>query len=173
MYVSLVLFLGHLYLSLDHAVDPARAERDHARLGARGLGARGTTRSGWTRNRGPSRRVDPRPRRRDTRAVGRRSRSVATLCAAGVVAVVVSAAYVHHVLGTVEDWTMDKRFAIRGGHTPKDIAIVGIDERTLSTLGLHWPFPRRYHAQVIRNGREGRPARDRGRHPVHGADRPP
>ena len=42
MYVSLVLFLGHLYLVADQAGDAALAERDDARLGARGLGARGT-----------------------------------------------------------------------------------------------------------------------------------
>ena len=38
-YVSLVLFLGHLWLSLVRRVDAALDERHHARLGARGLGA--------------------------------------------------------------------------------------------------------------------------------------
>ena len=39
MYVSLLLFLGHLWFVADLPADAARAERDHARLGARGLGA--------------------------------------------------------------------------------------------------------------------------------------
>lgn len=70
------------------------------------------------------------------------------LLAAGGVAVLVSAGYLHHVLGTVEDWSMDKRFAIRGAHVPKDVAIVAVDARTLSALGP-WPFPRRDHGTVI------------------------
>src|SRR5262249_1004715 len=57
--------------------------------------------------------------------------------------------YVHHALGSVEDWTMDKRFAIRGAHTPTDVAVVAIDDRSVSELGP-WPFPRRDHATVIR-----------------------
>ena len=59
------------------------------------------------------------------------------------------AGYLHLVLGTVEDWTIDKRFAIRGGHVPKDLVIVAIDERSLQALGP-WPFRRRYHGALIR-----------------------
>jgi CHASE2 domain-containing sensor protein len=44
---------------------------------------------------------------------------------------------------------MDKRFAIRGGHTPKDVVVVAVDEKSLGELGP-WPFPRRYHAQLIK-----------------------
>lgn len=79
------------------------------------------------------------------------------LLAAAAVAVLTSAAYLHHVLGSVEDWTMDKRFASRGAHTPKDVAIVAIDDRTMSALGLRWPFPRRYHGAVIRRVADAHP----------------
>src|SRR5262249_10160096 len=34
-------------------------------------------------------------------------------------------------------------------HTPGDVAIVAIDEKTIAELG-RWPLPRRYHGQVIR-----------------------
>ena len=39
MYVSLVLFLGHLYLSVIHPTHASLADGNHARLGLRGLGA--------------------------------------------------------------------------------------------------------------------------------------
>jgi CHASE2 domain-containing sensor protein len=71
------------------------------------------------------------------------------LVAAAAVAALTSAAYLHHVFGSVEDSTMDRRFAIRGAHTPKDVALVAIDDRTMSDMHLRWPFPRRYHAEVI------------------------
>src|SRR5215471_18444187 len=71
------------------------------------------------------------------------------LVTAAAVAVVLSFAYVNHVPGSVEDWSMDKHFAIRGSHVPKDVAVVGIDERSVTELGP-FPFPRRDHATVIR-----------------------
>ena len=46
MYVSFLLFLGHLYLALDPPEDAARAERHHARLGATRTGRASTTGSG-------------------------------------------------------------------------------------------------------------------------------
>lgn len=79
------------------------------------------------------------------------------LPAAAAVAALFSAAYLYHVPGSVEDWTMNKRFAIRGAHTPTDVAIVGIDEYTLRDLG-QWPFPRRFHADVIRKIANGDPS---------------
>jgi CHASE2 domain-containing sensor protein len=67
---------------------------------------------------------------------------------AAAAAVLVSYAYESHALGSIEDWTMNKRFAIRGAHTPTDVVIVAIDDRTLAALGS-WPLPRRYHGDVI------------------------
>jgi CHASE2 domain-containing sensor protein len=78
------------------------------------------------------------------------------LVAAAAVAAVMSVAYVNHVLGSVEDWSMDKRFAIRGSHVPKDIAVVAIDDRSLRELGP-FPFPRRDHAIVIRHVADAHP----------------
>src|SRR5687767_2369944 len=48
----------------------------------------------------------------------------------------------------------DARFSARGAVLPKShdkIAIVGIDESSLINLNeTPWPFPREYHAQLIR-----------------------
>src|SRR3954469_13967043 len=46
-------------------------------------------------------------------------------------------------------WPMNKRFAIRGGHTPKDVVVVAVDDATLRDLKHLWPLPRRFHGQVI------------------------
>ena len=90
------------------------------------------------------------------RGLRRRRREAGLLLGAAAVAALMCAAYLSHVLGTVEDWTMDKRFAIRGAHTPGDVAIVAIDEKTLAELG-QWPFPRRYHGSVIRQVADDHP----------------
>jgi CHASE2 domain-containing sensor protein len=67
---------------------------------------------------------------------------------AAAVAVLMSYAYESHALGSIEDWTTDKRFAVRGAHTPTDVAIVAIDDKALAALG-RWPFPRRDHSRVL------------------------
>src|SRR5262245_35023015 len=91
------------------------------------------------------------------RTLGRRGRNAALLLTAAGVAALMCVAYLGHVLGTVEDWTMDKRFAIRGAHTPHDAAVVAIDDKSLHDLG-QWPFPRRYHAQLLRKLADDRPS---------------
>jgi adenylate cyclase len=54
------------------------------------------------------------------------------------------------VLQPLELNTIDARFAIRGEHRPHaGIAIVDLDGRTLSELGLQPPLPRRLHAEVM------------------------
>jgi adenylate cyclase len=64
----------------------------------------------------------------------------------------VLAAYAADVLEDSELDTVDARFAIRGDlDPPKDILIVGIDEQSFTELGEQWPFPRRLHAEAIRN----------------------
>jgi CHASE2 domain-containing sensor protein len=46
--------------------------------------------------------------------------------------------------------TVDVRFGVRGPQPPpKDVVLVQVDERTLSAVGKHWPFPRRLDARVI------------------------
>src|SRR6185437_8347683 len=49
----------------------------------------------------------------------------------------------------LERATVHARFALRGATQPRDVVVVAIDERTFSTLGLQWPFPRSLHGKVI------------------------
>jgi adenylate cyclase len=55
-------------------------------------------------------------------------------------------------LEAIEGRLYDARFSARGKITPasaKDIAIVAIDQSSLSAQG-QWPWPRRWHAQLVR-----------------------
>jgi CHASE2 domain-containing sensor protein len=56
-----------------------------------------------------------------------------------------------HSARSLEDTTVALRFRLRPAHTPKDIAIVGIDAETFSDYArVHsWPYPRSWHAAVI------------------------
>src|SRR5919204_3210638 len=55
-----------------------------------------------------------------------------------------------HFFRNLELTTVDTRFSIRGDRpTPKDVAVVGVDEATYDKLQLQWPYPRTYHASVI------------------------
>ncbi len=58
--------------------------------------------------------------------------------------------------GTVENGLQDRLYQARG---PVDtrIVIVGIDDESLKSLG-RWPWPRDYHARLIRNISQGQPA---------------
>jgi adenylate cyclase len=48
--------------------------------------------------------------------------------------------------------SVDARFDVRGPRaTPDDVVIVGIDDQTLNTAGIDYPFNRKLHAKVIRN----------------------
>jgi CHASE2 domain-containing sensor protein len=69
-------------------------------------------------------------------------------------------AYAGRIFDSLEQHTMDTRFAIRGPQAPAPgIVIVAIDtETTAGVPGLpRWPFPRRYEASVIRNVYAGHP----------------
>jgi len=58
-------------------------------------------------------------------------------------------AYATHVTRRVERTTVDARFSLRGKRSaPRDVALVGIDAGTRSTLGQP-PYPRRIDARVI------------------------
>jgi adenylate cyclase len=71
--------------------------------------------------------------------------------AVGLLAVLIAlGARAADLLRPLELNTVDARFAIRGGHAPRPgIAIVALDGRTLSELGLPPPLPRRLHAQMM------------------------
>jgi adenylate cyclase len=54
------------------------------------------------------------------------------------------------VLDRLELNSVDERFAIRGDQPPpKDVVLVGIDDRTLDTINRQTPYPRSFHAKVI------------------------
>jgi adenylate cyclase len=78
-------------------------------------------------------------------------RRTALHLATGVAAVLlVLAARQADLLQPLELNTIDARFAIRGDRAPRsDIAIVALDGRTITTLGLRPPLPRRMHADVM------------------------
>jgi len=75
---------------------------------------------------------------------------------AAAVAVVVAVA-----LGLVEEreyWLLERLFETRGARQPvAPIVIVAIDESSFQELQHQWPFPRDWHAKVIRTIAAGRP----------------
>jgi adenylate cyclase len=81
---------------------------------------------------------------------GRRHRVVLIALAAALAAALGLALYWAGPLDRAEDATVDWRFDLRGERgTPPDVAVVGIDDPSTAELG-QLPFPRSYHAQVIR-----------------------
>lgn len=73
------------------------------------------------------------------------------LAIAALTAVALSvASYATHVLSPLELKSIDARFSVRGVQkAPKNIVIVGIDQKTDATPGLRFPFARINHAKVI------------------------
>lgn len=54
------------------------------------------------------------------------------------------------VLANLERQTVDERFTWRGVRTPGNgIVIVGIDQKTLQSLGTRLPLPRSLYAEVL------------------------
>jgi response regulator RpfG family c-di-GMP phosphodiesterase len=49
----------------------------------------------------------------------------------------------------MEDRALDSRFALRGDQPVTGLAVVAIDERTVSAAGRTWPLRRRLHARVL------------------------
>ncbi|HEY4097645.1 MAG TPA: HD domain-containing phosphohydrolase [Baekduia sp.] len=71
---------------------------------------------------------------------------------AGLLAAVCGiAVWTTHTGASLEDTTVALRFQLRPAHTPKDLAVVGIDAATFSDYaGTHqWPYPRSWHADVL------------------------
>lgn len=58
-------------------------------------------------------------------------------------------AYVGNLWPQLENVTVDTRFALRAVRRPRDVVVVGIDDKTFSELGIAWPFPRSYDARAI------------------------
>src|SRR4051794_12061874 len=71
---------------------------------------------------------------------------------AGVIAALAGVAlWATHSARSLEDTTVALRFRLRPAHTPKDVAVVGIDAETFSDYAqVHsWPYPRSWHGEVI------------------------
>jgi adenylate cyclase len=85
----------------------------------------------------------------------RRRRELAILLVVIFAAAIAVLAYATHLTRSLELQTVDARFSIRGTQAqPDDVAIVAVDDRTFSELGVQWPFPRGMHARVIDRLRE-------------------
>ncbi len=69
---------------------------------------------------------------------------------AGVVAALMVALYCTSALGNLERASIDTRFSVRGPQSPgEDIAIIAIDQKTLTALDVQPPIPRADYAQVL------------------------
>jgi adenylate cyclase len=85
----------------------------------------------------------------------RRRREIAILLVVVAAAAITVAAYATHLMRSLELQTVDSRFSVRGTQEqPEDVAVVAIDDRTFSELGIQWPFPRSLHARVVDRLRE-------------------
>ncbi len=85
------------------------------------------------------------------RRVSRRGLGTA-LVLAGAVAIGLSLiAWATGAVNGAERSSVDARFSIRGTQaTPRDVAVVGIDAATLSSLKVQFPFSRDLHSQLIK-----------------------
>ena len=83
----------------------------------------------------------------------RRLRAMLLIGAAAFVVAVGLALEAGNALRSLEYTSVDKRFDVRGAENPpSDVVLVAVDDKTFSRPNVpRWPFPRRLHAQVIRN----------------------
>src|SRR5262249_7914040 len=96
---------------------------------------------------------------------GRRARMrIVLFLGAGVAAAGIAlAAYAAHTLRSIELHTVDARFAIRGSlPVAKHVVVVAMDARPFDQLRAHdlqdrWPWPRRYHATLLKRIAAGHP----------------
>jgi adenylate cyclase len=86
----------------------------------------------------------------------RPARGALAFIAVGALAAAIGiACYAGDAFERLELNSVDTRFSIRGARqAPADVAVVAVDDRTFSRLGLQWPFPRSLHAKVIDRLRE-------------------
>ncbi|HEX7297946.1 MAG TPA: CHASE2 domain-containing protein [Solirubrobacteraceae bacterium] len=74
---------------------------------------------------------------------------MAVIVAGLVAAAAAGAADLTGLLPGLEQESIVQRFERRDVRPAPNMLVVGIDDKTFSDLDLHWPFPRRYHAQAI------------------------
>ncbi len=58
-------------------------------------------------------------------------------------------AYLSGAWTGLENASVSTRFQLRGAAKPHELLIVGIDDTTLNSLNMRWPFPRRFDARAI------------------------
>jgi CHASE2 domain-containing sensor protein len=77
-------------------------------------------------------------------------RKTRALLIAGLVATLLGGlAYLSGAFGALERDSLALRFQVRGSQTPKDVAVVGIDDATFHALDQQWPFPRSLHGAMV------------------------
>ncbi len=60
------------------------------------------------------------------------------------------------IVASLSNKTLDELFVQRGPRQPsQDIIIIGVDDDSLSTIGP-WPFPRKYHAALLKRLRQAK-----------------
>jgi len=80
----------------------------------------------------------------------RRRRELAILLVVLGAAAIGVLAYATHLMRALEQQSVDARFSVRGTQEqPREFALVEVDDRTFSELGVQWPYPRSEHAEVI------------------------
>ena len=80
----------------------------------------------------------------------REPRSARAFLAAGLVAVCIGGlANLTGALSSVERDSLALRFKLRDAPTPRDVAVVGIDDPSFRALQMRWPFPRSTHAAMV------------------------
>ena len=77
------------------------------------------------------------------------SRAGLKLLVAALVAVAAVGAYMFGALAGLENSSVGERLSLRPAHTPRDVLIVAIDEKTLNAVPHRWPFPRSLDARTI------------------------
>src|SRR5690242_1493226 len=83
------------------------------------------------------------------RAGRRRSRAIAIVLAGVIAAGAAGIADLVSLLPGLEQGSIVQRFERRGSQPAPKLLVVAVDDKTFSDTGLHWPFPRRYHAKAI------------------------
>ena len=74
----------------------------------------------------------------------------ALIAAAGATALAAIALHWTGVLDRFDLAAYDARLALRGERAPpRDVVVVGVDERTLEARNERWPFPRAVQARLV------------------------
>jgi response regulator RpfG family c-di-GMP phosphodiesterase len=79
-----------------------------------------------------------------------RTRLIPVVVAALVSAAAAAALATSGALSGAEESTVATRFHVRPSQPVRGIAVVAVDDTTFSDLGMHWPFRRSVHAEVVR-----------------------